>query len=137
MRGDARHLGEHAKRVGMKCLVAGKAFNLDAQQILDRACYIVALAHFISRCHRLLERFGIFRKMSRQAHHHERSDLSAKPAAIKYSAVAFDKAASLELLNAAQTGRGRKADVICQIRIADSPIPLEAMQYSLVNLVHC
>lgn len=120
----------------MEVLIGGEVCDFDAEQIFDRACDIVALAHAGRPRHDGLKALGMFFKLAREANRDKDGESRARGRAVYDSAVAFDDAAAFEFLNAAQTGRGREADSGGEVYIADAAIAFEDGQYSGVYIVN-
>ncbi len=96
----------------------------------------MAFRHFGRGGHGGLKGERIFSELARQGHHNKDGHGAAEFGFINHGPVTFNDAGALQLLNPAQTGRGRQTDPFGQIHIADLAVASKLGQYSLIHAVN-
>ena len=89
----------------------------------------MTLAHLADRGHGQFKGVLVGLGVVRQAHRDIGNHANAKGGRIEHGAVAADHAAAFQLLHPAQAGRGRQADLVRQIQIADPAVLGKFAQY--------
>jgi len=122
-------MGHRAQHVGVEMFVGGQIGGLDAQQVFDLAGDVVAFAHLGAAGNGFFKAFLRRLAVLGQPDRHVSRDAHAHRGWVQHGAVAGDDAGAFQLLHPAQAGRGRQADLLRQIEIADPPVAGQGLQY--------
>lgn len=120
----------------MEVFVCRQIRNLDAQEVFHRAGNIVAFANLAGGSHGPFKGLLILLQMPREADSNKDGKTAAYSGPIDLGPVAENNPVALQRLHTTQTGGGREADPLGQIRIADATIAFEFLQYITVNAVN-